>query len=291
MPWLKNGGVTEPSDGIHREALCADPWLFWRLRIVEEVVQTTSLTTDDPARRGKVDDFACSKLLKLYTYDICMSMYTYVSLYIYMFDVNDVCIYNIIYYYFTRPHMGGNIRIKHRCGRNLRPGKVSAEPFRNCNWWYLDSLIPTMVMNHFPIFMHIRLACYVHGDYNHYNHGMWSVYIILHLFTIFEYGTDGGSKLRKTGILENRMPRSQDCGFCILPKLGGVVLSFAPWWKHAVWGVVIPPSLGNRYNGSINPYQCGDDHPPILVYNPTLTIVGYIYISHQYVYVYIYSQQ
>lgn len=118
MPWLKNGGVTEPSDGIHREALCADPWLFWRLRIVEEVVQTTSLTTDDPARRGKVDDFACSKLLKLYTYDICMSMYTYVSLYIYMFDVNDVCIYNIIYYYFTRPHMGGNIRIKHRCGRN-----------------------------------------------------------------------------------------------------------------------------------------------------------------------------
>lgn len=280
---------------------------FWRNTPRSTLCGSMAFLTAANRRRGRPNDlfnhrwpsktwqswwFCLLKIAQIvYIWHMHVYVYICLSIYIYMFDVNDVCIYNIIYYYFTRPHMGGNIRIKHRCGRNLRPGKVSAEPFRNCNWWYLDSLIPTMVMNHFPIFMHIRLACYVHGDYNHYNHGMWSVYIILHLFTIFEYGTDGGSKLRKTGILENRMPRSQDCGFCILPKLGGVVLSFAPWWKHAVWGVVIPPSLGNRYNGSINPYQCGDDHPPILVYNPTLTIVGYIYISHQYVYVYIYSQQ
>ena len=77
-------------ESTYREALCADPWFFGRLRIVEEVVQTTS------ARRGKADDFACSKLLKFYTYDICMSMYysIHMSIYIYihMFDVNDVCI-------------------------------------------------------------------------------------------------------------------------------------------------------------------------------------------------------
>jgi len=188
--------VTYPSDGIHREALCADPWLFWRLRIVEEVVQTTSLTTDDPARRGKLDDFACSKLLKFYTYDICMSMYTYVYIYTHVWC--KWCVYIILYNLISQDHtcLETYVCIKHRCGRNLGPGKVSAELLRNCNWWYLDSLITTMVMNHFPIFMHIRLPCYVHGDYNHYNRGMWSVYIILYLFTVFEYGTDGGSKLR-----------------------------------------------------------------------------------------------
>ena len=109
----------------------------------------------------------------------------------------------------------------------------------------------------------------------------WYVVCLYHFISIHRLWVWDGRWLkttRKTGILENRMPRSQDYGFCIFHKLGGVVLSFAPWWKHAVWGVVIPPSLGNRYNGSINPYQCGDDHPPILVYNPTLTIVGYIYI-------------
>ena len=115
----------------------------------------------------------------------------------------------------------------------------------------------------------------------------WYVVCLYHFISIHRLWVWDGRWLkttRKTGILENRMPGSQDYGFCIFPKLGGVVLSLAPWWKHAVWGVVIPPSLGNRYNGSINPYQCGDDHPPILVYNPTLTIVGYIY-NHQYVYI------
>ena len=34
-----------------------------------------------------------------------------------------------------------------------------------------------------------------------------------------------------------------------------------PWSKVAICGMVIPPLIGNPYNGYINPYYKVDDHP------------------------------
>ena len=37
--------------------------------------------------------------------------------------------------------------------------------------------------------------------------------------------------------------------------------TFVPWSKVAILGMVIPPLIGNPYNGYINPYYWVDDHP------------------------------
>ena len=34
-----------------------------------------------------------------------------------------------------------------------------------------------------------------------------------------------------------------------------------PWSKVAILGMVIPPLIGNPYNGYVNPYYWVDDHP------------------------------
>ena len=43
-----------------------------------------------------------------------------------------------------------------------------------------------------------------------------------------------------------------------------------PWSKVAILGMVIPPLIGNPYNGYINPYYWVDDHPLLYGNNGSL---------------------
>ena len=45
---------------------------------------------------------------------------------------------------------------------------------------------------------------------------------------------------------------------------------FVPWSKIAILGMVIPPLIGNPYNGYINPYYWVDDHPLLYGNNGSL---------------------
>ena len=38
--------------------------------------------------------------------------------------------------------------------------------------------------------------------------------------------------------------------------------TYVPWSKVAILGMVIPPLIGNTYNGYINPYYWGDEFIP-----------------------------
>ena len=51
-------------------------------------------------------------------------------------------------------------------------------------------------------------------------------------------------------------------------KLG--LMSYVPWSKVAILGMVIPPLIGNPYNGYINPYYWVDDHPLLYGNNVSL---------------------
>ena len=44
-----------------------------------------------------------------------------------------------------------------------------------------------------------------------------------------------------------------------LPQVG----SYVTWSKLPILGMVIPPLVGNPYNGYINPYYWVDDHSPL----------------------------
>ena len=45
---------------------------------------------------------------------------------------------------------------------------------------------------------------------------------------------------------------------------------YVPWSKLVVLGMVIPPLIGNPYNGYINLYCWVDDHPLLYGNNGTL---------------------
>ena len=46
--------------------------------------------------------------------------------------------------------------------------------------------------------------------------------------------------------------------------------TYVPWSKVAILGMVIPPLIGNPYNGYINPYYSVDDHPLLYGNNGSL---------------------
>ena len=61
----------------------------------------------------------------------------------------------------------------------------------------------------------------------------------------------------------------------ILPFLGApdrktYTYTYVPWSKVAILGMVIPPLIGNPYNGYINPYYWVDDHPLLYGNNGSL---------------------
>ena len=45
---------------------------------------------------------------------------------------------------------------------------------------------------------------------------------------------------------------------------------YVPWSKLPMLGMVIPPLIGNPYNGYINPYYWVDDHPLLYGNNGSL---------------------
>ena len=47
-------------------------------------------------------------------------------------------------------------------------------------------------------------------------------------------------------------------------------ISYVQWSKVAILGMVIPPLIGNPYNGYVNPYYWVDDHPPLCGNNGSL---------------------
>ena len=49
-----------------------------------------------------------------------------------------------------------------------------------------------------------------------------------------------------------------------------VLISYEPWSKVAILGMVIQPLIGNPYNGYITPYYCVDDHPLLYGNNGSL---------------------
>ena len=49
-----------------------------------------------------------------------------------------------------------------------------------------------------------------------------------------------------------------------------------PWSKVAILGMVIPPLIGNPYNGYINPYYWVDDHPLLYGNNGSLDPGTYV---------------
>ena len=49
------------------------------------------------------------------------------------------------------------------------------------------------------------------------------------------------------------------CRTVIIPSIP--IVTYVPWSKVAILGMVIPPLLRNPYNGYINPYYWVDDHP------------------------------
>ena len=65
------------------------------------------------------------------------------------------------------------------------------------------------------------------------------------------------------------------CGFNIFTKLNITHMNrgheiYVPWSKVAILGMVIPPLIGNPYNGYINPYYWVDDHPLLYGNNGSL---------------------
>ena len=56
----------------------------------------------------------------------------------------------------------------------------------------------------------------------------------------------------------------------------GTGLVYVPWSKVAILGMVIPPLIGNPYNGYINPYYWVDDHPLLYGNNGSLDPSTYI---------------
>ena len=50
----------------------------------------------------------------------------------------------------------------------------------------------------------------------------------------------------------------------------GAISSHEPGSKLVVLGMVIPPLIGNPYNGYINPYYWVDDHPLLYGNNGSL---------------------
>ncbi len=48
------------------------------------------------------------------------------------------------------------------------------------------------------------------------------------------------------------------------------LMSCVPWSKLLILGMVIPPLIGNPYNGYINPYYWVDDHPLLYGNNGSL---------------------
>ena len=53
-------------------------------------------------------------------------------------------------------------------------------------------------------------------------------------------------------------------------------MSYVPWSKVAILGMVIPPLIGNPYNGYINPYYWVDDHPLLYGNNGSLDPGTYV---------------
>ena len=61
-----------------------------------------------------------------------------------------------------------------------------------------------------------------------------------------------------------------------------LVLSiYVPWSKVAILGMVIPPLIGNPYNGYINPYYWVDDHPLLYGNNGSLDPSTYDYLMEE----------
>ena len=54
---------------------------------------------------------------------------------------------------------------------------------------------------------------------------------------------------------------------------------YEPWSKLVVLGMVIPPLIGNPYNGYLNPYYWVDDHPLLYGNNGSLDPSTYAHIA------------
>ena len=84
-----------------------------------------------------------------------------------------------------------------------------------------------------------------------------------------------GSSYRYIGLLGTSQYSSQACGlFEVQTKLGihrrSCFKRCVPWSKVTILGMVIPPLIGNPYNGYINPYYWVDDHPLLYGNNGSL---------------------
>ena len=75
------------------------------------------------------------------------------------------------------------------------------------------------------------------------------------LRVVFKYFSVGQLFNSRTSSLEGQRPRKKH---------------IVPWSKVAILGMVIPPLIGNPYDGYINPYYWVDDHPLLYGNNGSL---------------------
>ena len=85
----------------------------------------------------------------------------------------------------------------------------------------------------------------------------------------------------------NSHPNTSLRGFAFFEAMGLVgsinsfkgfsVFSYEPGSKLVVLGMVIPPLIGNPYNGYINPYYWVDDHPLLYGNNGSLDPSTYVF--------------
>ena len=67
---------------------------------------------------------------------------------------------------------------------------------------------------------------------------------------------------------------------CCLPFEDECLISYEPGSKLVVLGMVIPPLIGNPYNGYINPYYWVDDHPLLYGNNRSLDASTYPFCQY-----------